>query len=361
MIARLEWINPLEEEAARKTISSSRRKGGSRAKVKKTELPKWLTEAEATTPGMKGMPGEMPSWYYPTFVPPQTGGSIRRIGNKRIDITTKTEGIDIPVPQEDRLNAEQSKISLELDRKRNLSPRERADEDLADTQPGSELKPGSEKKQEIKPVEGSTGRYKQKSIQLQGKEIAKQASTKPKPAETGWSTVFTKDPKTGEELGVMTRNQRKEWERANPKANPKWDAAYTPKSEVKQTPKVIKEKKQQTDEIIENIKDKDKQSKKSTKDNLIDIDYGNMAAKAIGGKDGAAIYNLAKALANYKKTAAASSTASAAGPVAMAALAINKGLTDPELLVTRNVGRASEQPRIEDIMFGTDNIYDAWG
>tara|TARA_R100000458_G_scaffold59517_1_gene70331 strand:- start:1779 stop:2966 length:1188 start_codon:yes stop_codon:yes gene_type:complete len=55
---------------------------------------------------------------------------------------------------------------------------------------------------------------------LNPKEIAedanviKQETTAPKLPETGWSNVFTKD-KDGNMVGVMTRNQRLAWEKAN--------------------------------------------------------------------------------------------------------------------------------------------------
>ena len=90
---------------------------------------------------------------------------------------------------------------------------------------------------------------------------------KPKPAETGWSTVFDTVDADGNPQ-VLTRNQRKAWERANPKANPKWDEAYTPKSQVKQTPQKIIEKKVNTDEIKKNIEETKDATKKTSIENI---------------------------------------------------------------------------------------------
>ena len=335
MIARLEWINPLEEEAAKKTISSSRRKGGSRAKVKKTELPKWLTEAKATAPGMKGMPGEMPSASYAPWEPPLTGGSRQRIGGKWTDRFNLQEEIRQSniVPQEDRLTAEQSKIALELDRKRNLTPRERADEDLADIQPDSELKPGSEKKQEIKPVEGSTRRYKQKSIQLQGKEITQQALTKKskadfeKEAMDKWINKTRNSP--AQRSGAFEKEEL--WD-LHKKANPKWDAAYTPKSEIKQTPQKKIEKELKTDEITEQVKETKAKSMDTSATNLTKMDI----AKKLGGNllkdtDVGKIYNTIETgkqlLAAKKATTAATAGTNAAMMINPVTAIIALGLT----------------------------------
>ena len=121
-----------------------------------------------------------------------------------------------------------------------------------------------------------------------------QALTKPKPAETGWSTVFTKDPNTGEDLGVMTRNQRKNWERANPKANPKWDEAYTPKSEVTTTPQKIIEKKVKTDEIQKNIEE--------TKDATNKTSIENIGASLLNQTKVGSAYNKVKKIADIAKS-----------------------------------------------------------